>query len=89
LQRIRIFYSGRVQGVGFRYTAVDLALKLKINGWVRNLPDDRVEILAQADENDLEIYQQQIMQAMSSYITEQSSNVEPIGDELAGFKILY
>ena len=78
-----------MQGVGFRYTAVDLALKFNISGWVRNLPDNRVEILAQGQEIDLEMYQQQIMQLMSSYIGEQRSNIEPVGDELVGFKILY
>ena len=78
-----------MQGVGFRYTAVDLALKLNISGWVRNLPDNRVEVLAQAKENDLEMFEQQVMQLMSSYITDQRSNVEPVGDELIGFKILY
>lgn len=75
--------------MGFRYTAVDFALKFNIIGWARNLPDNRVEILAQGRENDLEMFQQQIMQLMSSYINEQRSNVEPVGDELVGFKILY
>ena len=43
LRRIYV-YSGRVQGVGFRYTAKNIALQYDIAGYVRNLPDGRVEM---------------------------------------------
>lgn len=45
--RWRVLFSGRVQHVGFRYTAYYLARPLYLTGWVRNLPDDRVEMEAQ------------------------------------------
>jgi acylphosphatase len=51
-ERIRI--SGRVQGVGFRAATLDEARRLEIHGWVRNLPDGRVEVLAQAESSALE-----------------------------------
>ncbi len=41
----QVFYSGRVQGVGFRYTTKQLAAEFEVTGWVRNLPDGRVELL--------------------------------------------
>ena len=41
-----VFYEGHVQGVGFRYTVRRLAKGYDITGWVRNLPDGRVELLA-------------------------------------------
>jgi acylphosphatase len=44
------FISGRVQGVSFRAFAYDAARELKVKGWVRNLTDGRVEIVAEADE---------------------------------------
>ncbi|OUL18073.1 acylphosphatase [Nostoc sp. 106C] len=43
LIRAHVFISGRVQGVGYRYATVDAASQLGLNGWVRNLPDSRVE----------------------------------------------
>lgn len=45
--RKHIFFSGRVQGVGFRYTAAYLARSLDLTGWVRNLWDGRVEMEVQ------------------------------------------
>lgn len=55
LQRIHVFFTGKVQGVGFRQTVHDLAVELGIKGWVRNLPDMRVELVAEGDELDLKL----------------------------------
>ena len=41
--RVHVFVSGRVQGVGFRYSTMNKASRLGIKGWVRNVPDGRVE----------------------------------------------
>jgi len=47
LKAVRVLVSGRVQGVGFRYSTCDEALRLGLAGWVRNLPSGGVEVLAQ------------------------------------------
>jgi len=48
--RAHIYVSGFVQGVFFRYETRDMALELGVNGWVRNLPDGRVEAVFEGDE---------------------------------------
>ena len=45
--RLHLLITGRVQGVGFRFSARDEALDLGVTGWVRNLPGGEVEILAE------------------------------------------
>ncbi|MDD2657760.1 MAG: acylphosphatase [Candidatus Pacebacteria bacterium] len=52
-KRLRVIYSGMVQGVGFRFTVERIARDLMVLGWVRNLGDGRVEIVAEAGEESL------------------------------------
>jgi acylphosphatase len=49
----RFLVSGRVQGVGFRYFAQDCANREGLSGEVRNLPDGRVEVIAEGDDESL------------------------------------
>ena len=50
----RVLYSGRVQGVGFRYTAQQLAAGYTVAGHVRNLPDGHVELVAEGESDEVE-----------------------------------
>ena len=54
MQARRFVLSGRVQGVGFRYFAQDIARREGLAGFVRNLPDGRVEVLAEGDRESLD-----------------------------------
>ncbi|RLJ10333.1 MAG: acylphosphatase [Candidatus Aenigmatarchaeota archaeon] len=49
--RAHVHVSGLVQGVFFRAHTKDLAVKLGVKGWVRNLPDGRVEAIFEGEEN--------------------------------------
>ncbi len=53
LARVHIYVSGRVQGVFYRSNTRRKALELGITGWVRNLPDGRVEIVAEGEREKL------------------------------------
>lgn len=59
----RVFYSGRVQGVGFRWTVRQLATGFEVAGWVRNCPDGRVELLASGEPGEVEQFLQAIPQS--------------------------
>ncbi len=52
--RVHVFVSGRVQGVGYRFSTVDQANELGISGWVRNLPDTRVEAVFEGSRDAVE-----------------------------------
>ena len=52
--RVLVYISGRVQGVGYRYSTHNKAQSLGISGWVRNTHDDRVEAIFEGDENAIE-----------------------------------
>ena len=53
--RLHLIISGRVQGVGFRFSAYDEAKDLALAGWVRNLPNGDVEILAEGSRENLQM----------------------------------
>lgn len=88
-KQLHVFYSGRVQGIGFRYTVLDIACQQKVCGWVKNLDDARVEVLAQASEDVLKDFLQQINQHFSRYI--QDVNIEWLASsgEFSGFQIKF
>ncbi len=59
--RLHVFFSGRVQGVGFRYTASAIAARhANLTGWVKNLADGRVELVAEGDQQDLAAFLSEI-----------------------------
>ena len=59
-KHIHLVFAGRVQKVGFRRTAQSFASTLSLQGWVKNLPDGRVELAAYGRESDLELLQNRL-----------------------------
>lgn len=86
--RMHIYYSGRVQGVGFRYTARNVATGYEITGIVRNLPDGRVELLAEGIREELEAFQQGIRESgLGPLIAQEDLFWEEPNGEFRGFQI--
>ncbi|MBU0671696.1 MAG: acylphosphatase [Candidatus Margulisbacteria bacterium] len=89
MKRAHIYYSGFVQGVGFRFTAADLAFRNKILGQVKNLADGRVELVAEAEESDLKRFLAEIETALSSAIRQKNLSWEPATGQFTDFQISY
>jgi acylphosphatase len=90
VERHRILYRGRVQGVGFRFTAQRLAQRIGLAGSVRNLDDGGVEVVAEGEPNQVSQFLDAISREMGDKIHEARAELEPPGrDRLAGFSVLY
>jgi acylphosphatase len=64
----RVYYSGRVQGVGFRYTAQRVAENFAVVGFVRNLPNGAVELMAEGSPEQVDAFLSAVGQSMAGYI---------------------
>lgn len=80
-------FSGEVQGVGFRYATRDLASRFKVAGFVRNLPDGRVELVAEGTEVEIDRFEAAIENAMQRHITSAQSQEGPASGEFKNFAI--
>ena len=86
--RMHIYYSGKVQGVGFRYTAKNVATGYEVTGIVRNLPDGRVELLAEGLKDELEAFQQGIRESgLGPLISHEEMQWEEPKGGFRGFEI--
>jgi len=88
-RQLHIYYSGTVQGVGFRFTAERIGASLGLGGWVKNLRDGRVEVLCVGKESAIKEFLRKMEDAFKEYIRD--SDVEwnePTG-EYIGFDIKF
>src|SRR5439155_18284431 len=85
---LQVFYEGHVQGVGFRFTVRHIAKGFDVTGWVRNLPDGRVELQATGDEQEVRAFLDGVARSeLHSLIRKQTENKlnEPVAAR--GFEI--
>ncbi len=88
-RQIHIFIRGSVQGVGFRFTTEGIAKDLGVVGWVRNLGDGRVEIIAEADTEILKEFLERINKYFSRYIQDVDIEWRSATDEFKDFEISF
>lgn len=90
MQRLSVFYSGRVQGVGFRATVRRIACGYDVTGTVRNLPDGRVELIAEGARSELEAFLTGIAESeLSGFIAKQHETWQKAQGNLRGFTIVH
>ncbi|MEI6715801.1 MAG: acylphosphatase [Verrucomicrobiota bacterium] len=84
----QVFYEGKVQGVGFRYYVKELARGFEVNGWVRNLPDGRVELQISGSEEEASDFLEAIRDSqLNGHIKKEQ--IHPIASfSSKGFEIL-
>ena len=89
MKQIHAFYSGRVQGVGFRATTLHIARGFDIVGTVRNCTDGAVELIAEGAQEELEALLQAIDDSdLAGFIKEKKLEWKPAQDKFQGFKII-
>ncbi|HOW65425.1 MAG TPA: acylphosphatase [Candidatus Paceibacterota bacterium] len=87
--RMQVDYSGRVQGVGFRYTVKSLAPGFEITGTICNLPDGRVELVAEGTRDELEAFHQAILDSgLGGLIRDTQVNWSEARGGFRGFMII-
>ena len=86
--RIEAYFSGHVQGVGFRFTSIDIADRFpEIAGFVRNLADGRVEVVAEGPEEQASAFIAAVGDAMGPYIRGVERKRLPATGEFSDFRI--
>lgn len=89
-KRVHVFYSGHVQGVGFRYSVQDIAMNLGVTGWVKNLEDRRVEVVAEGEQKDLEEFLDKISKSyVGRYVKDTEVSWEKATKEFGSFDITF
>lgn len=84
---VLVHYTGRVQGVGFRVTAESVAGRYRVTGTVRNLPDGRVELLAEGTRPDVEAFLAAVRARLGRYITAESADWQTATGQYRSFDV--
>ena len=85
--RMTVFFSGRVQGVGFRYQTVQVAQEFEVSGYVRNLMDGRVECLAEGDAAQVRAFMDEVAARLDVYIRKVERQEAVVPPSCKGFTI--
>ena len=85
----RVIFSGRVQGVGFRYTTRRCADRHDLTGWVKNLPNGTVEAFFQGTEADIQACLDEMNDHFSGYLRNTQITPQPCNPQYTSFQITF
>ncbi len=88
MQRRTVLFTGHVQGVGFRWTTVQVAQRFMVTGSVRNLPDGRVECIAEGEPREIDAFLEALREAMAGHINHEDAHQGPAQSNLPDFRIV-
>ena len=86
-ERIEVLFSGHVQGVGFRFTTVNIARRYAVTGFVANLRDGRVRLVAEGQPKELDAFAEAVQREMARYIAGASKSQGPAKGAFTGFAV--
>lgn len=89
MQRREVYYSGHVQGVGFRFTAIRIASRYDITGYVRNTPDSGVQCVIEGEKKTIDAFLMELSQEMGGFIRETTQQTVPFTGSLGTFTVKY
>jgi acylphosphatase len=85
---LQVLYEGNVQGVGFRWSIRHIAKGFDVTGWVRNLPDGRVDMQVNGEESEVRAFLDAIMQSeLRAHIRKQNETKQETTVSARGFEI--
>lgn len=88
MQARQLIYTGRVQGVGFRWSVRDIAAGFDLSGFVRNLPDGTVELCLQGEPDEMDAMQQAIQEShLGGFIRNAEQKEMTVDLQMKGFEI--
>lgn len=87
VERREIIFSGNVQGVGFRYSTHSIAANHQVSGYVRNQPSGSVQVKVEGSPSELDRFQTEIADRLSSHIRSVHTDSRPATGEFATFEI--
>jgi acylphosphatase len=85
--RTTVYYTGHVQGVGFRYTTHSIARNRQVTGYVRNLSDGRVELVAEGNGKETDTFLEAVRNRLANHIRDERRDIGPATGEFTTFEI--
>jgi acylphosphatase len=89
LENREIYYRGRVQGIGFRFTVRMIAAKFAVSGYVKNMVDGRVQLVIEGETNELRRFLDAISAEMGRYIGDTKQQITPATGRFDSFEVRF